>query len=60
MRLVGHADYQTTANIYTHLKNEHLRNASEKLEDVFKQKVARKLPDGVFARTPQKNIPPKT
>ena len=35
MRIVGHADYQTTANIYTHLKDETLRKAFVNLEKVF-------------------------
>lgn len=35
MRIVGHADYQTTANIYTHLHDETLRRAYVNLEQVF-------------------------
>lgn len=45
MRLVGHADYRTTANIYTHLNNMHQAEAKGKIDAVFsKKKVARKLP----------------
>ena len=35
MKIVGHTDYQTTANIYTHLKEETLRRASVNMESVF-------------------------
>lgn len=45
MRIVGHANYQTTINIYTHIKNERLRKAGGKLEKVFSENaVAKKLP----------------
>ena len=49
MRIVGHADYRTTANIYTHLNESHLQKARVKIESVFaqqeqdKNKVAQKL-----------------
>ncbi len=44
MRIVGHADYRTTANIYTHLNAPHLSNAKKEIESVFaKKKVAQKL-----------------
>lgn len=39
MRLVGHADYQTTANIYTHLSKAHLDKASDKINAVFDKKL---------------------
>lgn len=45
MKLVGHRDIQTTINIYTHLKEEHLKKATAKIDHVFK-KVAEKLPSG--------------
>ena len=35
MKIVGHTDYQTTANIYTHLKEETLRKATVNMEKVF-------------------------
>ena len=35
MKIVGHTDYQTTANIYTHLKEDTLRRASVNMEKVF-------------------------
>jgi len=45
MRIVGHADYQTTINIYTHIKNERLQQAGIKLDNIFLQsEVAEKLP----------------
>jgi integrase len=47
MRMVGHADYRTTANIYTHLTAEHLKRTRQDMGKVFKAratgKVAQKL-----------------
>ena len=37
MKLVGHADYQTTRNIYTHLSEKHLDSAKLKLDEIFKK-----------------------
>ena len=34
--LLGHADAQTTLNIYTHLNQSHISEAAEKLGEVFK------------------------
>jgi len=34
--LLGHADVQTTLNIYTHLNQEHVTEAAEKLGEIFK------------------------
>lgn len=47
MKLVGHSDYQTTRNIYTHLSQKHLEHAKEEIVRMFaeKTKVAEKLPD---------------
>ena len=45
-RIVGHKDYRTTANIYTHLNEEHLSKAYDDISSVFnveKNKVAQKL-----------------
>ena len=39
MKIVGHADYQTTANIYTHLSEESLRKANISIGDVFRKKA---------------------
>ena len=42
-RIVGHKDYRTTANIYTHLNEEHLSKAYDDISSVFseeKNKVA--------------------
>ena len=41
MKIVGHTDYQTTANIYTHLKEETLRRASVNMEKVFADRSGR-------------------
>lgn len=35
MKFVGHTDYQTTANIYTHLSNETMRKARLNIDGVF-------------------------
>lgn len=44
MRIVGHTDYRTTANIYTHLQKEHIEKAKIDLQKVFDEnKVAQKL-----------------
>ena len=41
MKIVGHTDYQTTASIYTHLKEETLKKASVNMEKVFQSKAGR-------------------
>ena len=41
MKIVGHTDYQTTANIYTHLKEETLRRASVNMERVFTSRAGK-------------------
>lgn len=47
MRIIGHRDYRTTANIYTHLNASHIADARVEIESVFadraKNKVALKL-----------------
>ena len=47
MHIIGHRDYRTTANIYTHLDAEHIAAARVEIEPVFagnqKNKVAQKL-----------------
>lgn len=35
MKLVGHTDYETTRNIYTHLSRTHLDNAQHQLNSMF-------------------------
>lgn len=35
-KLLGHAQFQTTMDVYTHLSDEHLKNATDKLKDYFK------------------------
>ena len=37
MKIVGHSEYQTTANIYTHLDREMMQATAEDLADVFKK-----------------------
>lgn len=39
MKIVGHTDYQTTANIYTHIKEDMLRKATVDLSSVFKKRA---------------------
>jgi integrase len=38
MKMVGHRDYQTTAKIYTHLKEDSLKKAAADMATVFKKK----------------------
>lgn len=38
MKILGHTDYQTTANIYTHLNAEMMKKSSVDMEDVFRRK----------------------
>ena len=42
MKIVGHTDYQTTANIYTHVRDEMLKKATVDLNCVF-EKHAQKI-----------------
>lgn len=35
-KLLGHANFQTTMDIYTHLSDQHMEDASQKLEEYFK------------------------
>lgn len=37
MKLVGHKDIQTTINVYTHLKEQHLRKATAQIDHVFEK-----------------------
>jgi len=39
MSLVGHADYRTTVQVYTHLEKAHLRDAVVKINRVFSKPV---------------------
>lgn len=36
--ILGHTDYQTTANIYTHLKSDMMKKSSVDMEEVFRRK----------------------
>lgn len=40
MRLLGHSNYQTTANVYTHVKEKILQKAAIKLDSIFDAKYA--------------------
>ncbi len=40
MKIVGHADYKTTANIYTHVRDEMLRKATVNMGEVFGSTVS--------------------
>ena len=52
MKIVGHTDYQTTANIYTHLSEETMRRASVNLDGVFQKKAQKKAAkSGASARS---------
>ena len=42
VKIAGHSDYQTTANIYTHLSEETMRQASVNLDEVFQKKAKKK------------------
>ena len=39
MKIVGHTDYQITANIYTDVREEMLEKATVDLEGVFKKRA---------------------
>ena len=59
-RIVGHEDYKTTANIYTHLSQPHIDQARGKIDAIFaeKPKVAQKLhstPKPVALKTNKKS-----
>ena len=38
MKILGHTDYQTTANIYTHLSAEMMKKSCVDMEEVFRSK----------------------
>ena len=35
MKIVGHTDYKTTANIYTHVRDEMLKKVTVNMGEVF-------------------------
>jgi len=41
MKIVDHTDYQTTANIYPHVRDEMLKMATVDLEGVFKKRAGK-------------------
>ena len=38
MKILGHTDYQTTANIYTDLKSDMMKKSSVDMQEVFRRK----------------------
>ena len=38
MKIVGHTDYQTTATIYTHVRDEMLKKSTVNMGDVFRKR----------------------
>lgn len=57
MRIVGHTDYRTTANIYTHLQKEHIEKAKIDLQKIFAEE---KVAQGELRQMREKEDPPKT
>ena len=51
MKLVGHTDYETTRNIYTHLSRRHLETAQTQLDAMFSPKK-----DATFLQPKTPNI----
>lgn len=45
MRIVGHRDYQTTINIYTHLHQEQTKKAAVSLAGVLRGAGCQKVAD---------------
>ena len=41
MKIVVHTDYQATANIYTHVRDETLKKATVDREGVFKKRAGK-------------------
>ena len=39
MKIVGHTDYQNTANIYTHVRDEMLKKATVNMNEVFQKRT---------------------
>ncbi|MEG2389252.1 MAG: hypothetical protein RSC90_11890, partial [Clostridia bacterium] len=61
MRLVGHANYKTTMDIYTHLSEAQMENAKRQVGDMFsKNKVAQKLHNEDSAFVPGHSKTPET
>lgn len=36
MKIIGHSDYQTTANVYTHIRDEMLKKSTVNVAEVFR------------------------
>ena len=41
MKIVGYTDYQTTANIYTHVRDEMLKKATVNMNEVFQNRTGK-------------------
>ena len=54
MKIVGHTDYQTTANVYTHIKEEMLKKATVDLDGVFKKGAGGGMRQGQSSSTATK------
>lgn len=39
MKIIGHSDYQTTANVYTHIRDEMLKKSTVNVAEVFRGRV---------------------
>ena len=37
MKIIGHSDYQTTANVYTHIRDDMLKKSTVNMADVFRR-----------------------
>ena len=49
MKIVGHTDYQTTANIYTHVRDEMLKKATVNMNEVFQKRTEEYLLAELFS-----------
>ena len=38
MKIIGHSDYQTTANVYTHIRDDMLKKSTVNMADVFRRR----------------------
>ena len=43
MKIIGHSDYQTTANIYTHIRDDMLKKSTLNMSDVFRKHTEQNL-----------------
>ena len=38
MKIAGHSDYQTTASVYTHIRDEMLKKSTVNMDEVFRKR----------------------